>query len=296
MTNIEPQAESLSTILRSSHIFLIRVESSTPGPWIQRDGSPRREVRLQLRLEEILKGEVREPAGSIVPVLMAQTGRPGGRIYALPGVWSEHSIEPGTQLVAFSSGSTDRASVLLLEPSLKQLLPAAEALDDVRIAMDAERKRLPLSAIVDLAKSAAAKLDYTFAEYLSAKAETSLLASRDEFARLAHFVEEPALKPVVRATLVANISSTMTELAPAPTQFVSIWATTLIHVAGMPEAKDLSGNILTVYLPNLVGATGGAPKTKASDLFRNSPHDREVAERVAAANPGAEALRKWLRE
>jgi hypothetical protein len=297
MTPTPVDSSSPSAILRATHILLIRIESARPTPWAEGQRGPHRTVDLSLRLEEILKGRVREAQGSIVSTKVEQTGLAGTRIYALPGVWSGHPVDAGTRLVAFCTGSGDRAPDLLVEPLLESLLPADEALDDVRLAMRAERTTR-LADILDLAKPAAAQLHYPFAEYLSAKAEGTLLMDREVFARLAQFVEDPSLSLIVRSTLVKNINAALLARDPVPTPFVSTWVATLFHVMGMPAASGIHDNILQVFLPNVVGISGGAAKRKASDLFRDAPAERERAERILAAyrGPAAQAVSQWLRE
>src|SRR5262245_16780344 len=226
-----------SIIHRSSHILVIRVEISRAGNWeSDENGNPRRFVNLTIRLMEILKGRLRETQGSQIQLRVSQTGRPGTRYYAVPGVWSDQTIDPGTQLVAFSRSSQTQTALLLVEPALQQLLRPEECLLDVRLAMQGESQSLPLPQLLRIAEPNATSLDYIFAEYLAAVHSDRLLGSLSDFSALMSFMENPALSMSARSTLVKFVSSTLLAADPAPNRFLARGVLMMMRQLAMPEA------------------------------------------------------------
>lgn len=291
---------SPSLVLRSTHILLIRIESSQPEQWApEPNGNLKRTVDLIIRLEEILKGTVREPTGGQVHIIVEQFGRPGTRYYAVPGVWSDHPIEPGTRLVAFCHGASDGAAELLREPSCQQLLPPEKSLADVRLALQAEAKDLTVPDALRLAEASAASLDYIFAEYVAAKLADSLLGDAGVFESLMRFIENPSLSIIARSALLTFVYSKVTAQDPAPKPYGQKLVVMMFHLIALPQASALHNNIISVYLPNLLGLSGGATRKKAEDLFQEIPGERQKLERILQEYRGeasTDALVKWLRE
>src|SRR5919201_2591872 len=99
METLQPESipvvpESPSLILRATHIILVRIASADVRPWANRaDGMPERAADLVLELEEILKGDVDGHTGDRFRLEITQTGRPGTRVFALPGVWSDLPLD-----------------------------------------------------------------------------------------------------------------------------------------------------------------------------------------------------------
>ena len=298
--NIRAIPSSRSLVLRATHILLIQIVSSQASAWMtDQAASPKRTVRLTVRLEEILKGAVQQPPGSEMSIQVDQIGRPGKRYYAVPGVWSDEPIDPGTRLVAFSSSPSDQAGVLLVEPSCIKVLLADKYLLDVKLAMQAETDKLTLPGLLKLAQPSAGSLDYVFAEYVVAKFDDSLLQDIDAFRLLMKFIENPTLSTVARSTLLTSVYHKLIAFDPAPMPYVQALTVTMFHLVALPQASALHDNILQVYLPNLLGLSGGGPpRKKAGDVFRGIPEERQKAERALQAYRGkvpADALMRWLR-
>lgn len=298
MIKVIPNSPSL--VLRSTHILLIQIESSQPGQWVtDPNGNLKRTVDLTIRLEEILKGDVREPPGGQVRITVEQFGRPGTRYYAVPGVWSDQPIEPGAKLVAFCHGASNSAAELLCEPSCQQLLPPEKSLADVRLALQAEAKDLTVPDALKLAEPSAASLDYIFAEYVAAKLADSLLGDVGIFEALMKFIENPSLSGPTRSALLTFVYSKVTAQDPAPKPYGQKLAVMMFHLIALPQASALHNNIISVFLPNLLGLRGGATRKKAEALFQEIPVERQKAERILREYRGeasTNALMKWLRE
>ena len=97
-----PAAVKGSAILDHSNIAVVKILASDPGEW---NPAPRqakvRNVRLELRVEHVLKGAI--PPRSHVNV-EAEQYESGPRTIALPGPWSDKSIDPGARYILFSKG------------------------------------------------------------------------------------------------------------------------------------------------------------------------------------------------
>jgi hypothetical protein len=291
--------DSRSVILRSTHILLIRIESSEAGPWQpEPNGNLVRHVRLAVHLEQILKGDVAQKEGSHLRFEVQQLGRPGTRYYALSGAWTDQPIQPATRLVAFSSSQSADAANLLVEPSCKEIIPAETSLVDARIALDTERKNLPLSDSLRLAEPSAESLSYVFPEYVAAKFQGSLLGSISEFSSLMRFIENPKLSSVARTTLLDFAVSEIGDIrSPSPPVVLRL-VVTLFNLIAMPEATALHDNIVGVYLPEVLRWNRGEGKLSASQVFLGAPSERVRAEAIINGyhgNAATETLRVWLK-
>lgn len=291
--------DSRSVILRSTHILLIRIDSSEAGPW-QPDptGNRVRHVHLLVHLEQILKGEVSQQDGTQLRLEVQQLGRPGTRYYALAGAWTDQPIEPATRLVAFSSSQSTDAANLLVDPSCKQILAAESSLVDVRIALDTERNKLSLTDSLRLAEPSAGSLSYVFPEYVAARFHQSLLESMSGFSSLVRFIQIPSLSPAARTSLLDFAVSEFGDAsAPSSNARLSL-VVALFSLLAMPEAAPLHDNVVGVYLPEVLQLNhvhGGLP---ASRVFEGSPGERARAEAIVNGYRGSadtNKLKDWLR-
>lgn len=291
--------DSRSVILRSTHILLIRIESSEAGPWQpEPSGNLVRHVRLAVRLEQILKGEVVQKEGSQLRLEVQQLGRPGTRYYALSGAWTDQPIQPATRLVAFSSSESADAANLLVEPSCKEIIPAESSLVDARIALDTESKHLSLSDSLRLAETSAGSLSYVFPEYVAARFQGSLLGSISEFSSLLRFIENHKLSSVARTTLLDFAVSEFGDVRSPSPPLVLKFVVTLFNLIAMPEAAALHDNLIGVYLPEVLRWNHLDGKLSASQVFQGAPSERARAEAIINGyhgNASTEALKVWLK-
>lgn len=242
--------DSSSIVLRATHILVIRIESSVAGEWTPSpDGWLRREAQLTVLLEERLKGDTREDAGTSLPLRVTQYANPSLWTTGVPGVWSEVSIEPGSRLVAFSHSEGDRTAVLLIEPACELLL-AESALADVRLALRAEAGEMDLAALVEEAGKIAGSLGHLFVEYLLEAYGDAALRSPETFEPLAQLLEHPGLSLVARATLLSQLTSRLLAGAADPACRERL-ALAMEGLLGLEAAAPLHDNIRDTFLPNL---------------------------------------------
>jgi len=291
--------DSRSVILRSTHILLIRIDSSEAGPWQpEPSGNRVRHVHLLVHLEQILKGEVSQQAGTQLRLEVQQLGRPGTRYYALSGAWTDQPIQSATRLVAFSSSQSTDAANLLVDPSCKQILTAESSLVDVRIALDSERDKLSLTDSLRLAEPSAGALNYVFPEYVAARYHGTLFENLSAFSSLIRFVQVPALPPVARTPLLDfAVSEYGDARLPSSSARLSL-VMALFNLIAMPEAAPLHDNVVGVYLPDVLQWNRVPGELSASQVFEGAPSERARAESIVNGYHGSAAMGKlkdWLR-
>ena len=294
---INSNAQSL--ILRSTHILLIRIESTEVGPWVPEEGAPtRRTIAPRLIVEEVLQGTLLPKPSQPILVQATQARRVGTRFYALPGVWSEHDVGAGTRLVAFSLSPSNVGADVLSERHLQRLMDPQEALGDVRRVVEAERKTTSISDLLTLANRNLAGLGFLFADYVADRIETSGALGAPELDALRTHLELPGLSAEARSTLLGSVNSILIATDPVPPPVLERWVTTLFRLIALPGAVD-ADNIIQVYLPNVVGISGGVKPKKASAVFTENPAERQRAREILGAyqGPATKAkLLEWLQE
>jgi len=292
-------ADAQSLLLRSTHILLIRIESANVGPWVaEEEGPTRRNLELHLIIEEVLKGTLVTGTPKPVTVKARQTRRVGTRYYAVPGVWSEHDVGAGTRLVAFSISAHNAGEEVLSEGRLQTLLPPEESIADARLFREVESKKLRLVEVLEQANRQAATLGFLFADYIGDCVETSEKLGAPELDAIRIHLEQPKLAPEARSTLVGSINSLLTTADPVPAAVLERWVTTLFHQIAIPASPD-ADNIIKVYIPNLVGLSGGIKRKTAKAVFTEQPRERGKAEQILRDYKGpapAEKLQAWLGE
>src|ERR1700722_16502662 len=145
MIRFEP--ESSSEILRATHIASVFLEAVQASEGRPAGGTLQRGGMLTLRIVDVFKGVLHQASGASFSLQARQHQPAGSRIFAVPGVWSEHELETGSNFVLFSVSPTKDAQEAFSEPFCQSVEPAATAVDDVRLAM---RAGTPAVSIGDL--------------------------------------------------------------------------------------------------------------------------------------------------
>ena len=294
-------SDSRSLIIRASHIFLLKIEGAEIGQWkVLGNGTKERTADLKLRLEQTLKGEVQERPGDNFQLPIKQTGRVVSRFFAVPGVWSDQTIDHGAEHVAFCISTSNSVKEVLKEPALTRIYPAAKALADVRLAMKAQTENLSIARLLRMIAAEKPSLNALFGDYISTRLGEILFANPEDFDVLMGFVEDPQLSAVTRTVLFENIYASIVDATEAPPSFPSRLVVSGCRLLQLPEAATIHSNLLDDYLPSLLGTNEPAPRLTADQVFRNYPLDREKIEKSLAAdskggNDTTKILR-WLRE
>jgi hypothetical protein len=297
MSSADPNPTAV--VLEATYILLVRLEAAQTGEWSAAEsGLLERPLELVLELVEVLKGEVKEPVNHRVRVSVTQYSSGSPRKPAAPGVWSSLALDAGTELLVFCRNSAGRnVAELLQEGSCLEVMPAQDEVDDVRLALEAERENLLPASLLAMAKPHASELGYVFTRYLWAKVAKAAVSDANTFELLLQFIELPELSLVARWSLLNSVYSAVTRLSPPPQKFYSRLAVAmfrLIEVAGDPTVTD---NIIQVFLPNLLGMQGGLPAKEADDIFREYPDERPKVEQTLRSyqgNASTNDLLAWL--
>lgn len=295
---IEVIPSSASIILRVTHILLIEIAAANPGEWVDASpGTVRRENKLTVRLEEVLKGETRQQSGEQLAVTVTQYDTKTTRLVALPGVWSEQVTDAGTRLIIYAVSDGEDAAALLTEPECRRITPAERDLPSLRLALKAEIDRQSLPEVLSAARKEAASLSEVFAEYLWARYKTDALKRPEYYQDLMDFLKLPELPYAARATLLDAVYSHLTTVPGVSEERVDQLARTMIQLLAVPTASGLNDNVVDVFLPNLLGLVPGKQARPAEQVFAGDPQLRQEAENLLGGYRGradASGLRSWL--
>jgi hypothetical protein len=276
---------SRSLIAQATHIFYVQVLAAQPGSWLaERPPAEKRVVQVSLRIERVFKGKGR--AGDTVKVAIDQWRSAIGRILKLPGAWSSKPLDPGTRYLVFASVEGPDLA-LLRDPAV--VLSEAEALADVELAHVEDAERLPVSAVLEKALAAPAKVGFLFPDYVLERHGALLLAVPREFEPLARLLEAPTLGNAARNSLLQGIGAAMDQ-GEATAAVEDRYIRALFHLMQTPEAAPFGDNIVGVYLPNRTA------RRPAWQVFHRASEERRRAQRTLTGRRGvdAETLLVWL--
>jgi hypothetical protein len=304
METLQPESipvvpESPSLILRATHIVLVRIASADVRPWTNRaDGMPERAADLVLELEEILKGDVDGHTGDRFRLEITQTGRPGSRVFALPGVWSDLPLDVGTRYVAFSVSDRHKAVDVMQGPALVRVAPAGEALLDARLALSGERERLSLARLLErVSEQDRSQLNHFFGEYVAARLADAFTGSPNEFDGVMRFVEDPKLSPICR-TIIVEAAHAQIAGSGVAEPVLARFVRAAFHLLAMPEAAAMHDQLVSDMLPQTLGLGTATPTITAERAFSAAPAERQQAEQTLTRSTdqqAAQRLIRWLR-
>jgi hypothetical protein len=292
MLPVVPNAQS--PLLYATHIILIRVGGAASGAWSTRPaGGIQRSTTIDLTLEEVLKGKLDEPAGGRIRIEVMQYDTGTSRVVAMPGAWSDKPLDPGVGYVAFCRGQERAAGVLLRDPHCDQLLPPETALFDVRLANQAAAG-LPLRDVLERANQSATQLNYLFPEYLAEAHGRAIVADIAPFHATMQLLLAPDLTGPARSVLLRAIYAAYNSAPIRASGTSPAFILALFRLLALGRAAELHENIVTAYLPALIGIDRARPTETADHVFLNDEAMRgEVREKLRTAH-GAERLIRWL--
>jgi hypothetical protein len=293
------ETDSVSEIVRATTILLIRLHEVTFTPWAKERGSDlmARDVTMQVVIEEVLKGKVRQNVGEPFALKVQQRGTGGFRVMDYYGLWSHVPVQPGARFVAFCAGASDDARMLLTDGQCEQLADPNGVLADTRAALELEAQRLSDTDILAEATRAANQRRDIFARYIWARVQQRAMTSPDIFEALMKILEDPKTTAPARTAYLTCVYDTlgMTASPPEPQEARLIRA--MLQLLVLPEAKLLHDEIGAVYLPNILGLDRDTPRHTADEVFNGRAGDRQKI--LSVLNQGTPAghtarLRQWL--
>lgn len=263
------ERESVSEVLRATHLAVIRLETVEIGNWVAEAQGPlkSREVRMSVRLEQVLKGETVQQAGRSFPLRVQQRGTGTYRVADDYGLWSKVEPSAGLQLLAFCTGASDDLVDLLTDAHCERLAEAEAALPDVQAALDLEARDLPPQELqaeaVDVLKTHGGIL----ARYVWARLGNAALADESLFAEVMRIVESPTTPAQAREVLLQAAYDDLGMAASPPRPQELRLARAMLVLLTLPEAVGLHANLCEVYLPNLIGLSDGEAGMTADEVL-----------------------------
>jgi hypothetical protein len=300
------EPDSPSELLAASHILVITLSAVQPSAWAPEpaSGLEQRELLLRVRLDAVLKGEVRPAVGSDFTVKVVQIREPGGVISDYHGFWSGVDPASGASYLVLSSGRTDDPGQLMLEPAIRLLVPSAQR-TDVALAASAEERFAPLwanpatknAALEELLKVAFDRrqaMGSLAPTYFLTRAATGDLRGGPLTEEILAIVLAPDTVPTLRSVLATGLANSALDQGATPTQRAEI-ARSLFGLATVKPAADLFERLATAELYNLIFEED-APRIQAQDVI----HDEAERVRLAATlkhfdDERADEIAAWLR-
>ena len=309
-----------SAIMRSTHILLVRIEAVTFNEWKQEQaGGVSRLVDLDLNLQEVLKGKTDEQDNARIAVRIMQWGTGTTRIAGVPGAWSYQTLEVGDEYIVFCRAADNRVTEMLTDPFCHLVLTAKESLADVRMALDmdipvmgARHLAMPVAGedsdtearvklfkdIMSKALVSADTLGIVWAEHLWAMFSEIIVDYDECFELLIHAIEQPDLAYPARATLLSAVYSQLIAMRAQLEKRCNQLAQCLFRLLDCSTASALHDNIISVYLPNLLGLSEGLTAKIPGKVFGENKDLMEKAEQILLAYKGFNTtveLLNWIR-
>lgn len=290
-------SDSTSIILRSTHIGLLRIIRAEPQPWENQPGDLRRRaVQLKAQWLETLKGTVSDQSPKPFDATVMQYKTAGPFILPTPGAWSYQDLQPGLEVIIFSRTNQDSIQAVLADGACELVQPAQTVLTGVRLAMDAIKKGMEIDALLPAARANAADLDEIFCSFFGEYYKDSILDSLQDYDQYLSFLQTPALTPTARSVVLDAVYSAASDIDD-DSERVCRLAAVMFKLVALPEANALHDNIIQVFLPNLIGLSGGARKRSADEVFSRSPEERLSARQTLLRYAGTadpSQLLHWL--
>jgi len=282
----------MSEILRATAIFLFKLVEVKLGPWEGSEAVKVRSVEMRLTIERVYKGEVGPRPGEIFGHRVQRRGLPSGIVMDDYGLWSHPSLKPGSRVLAFCTGAAHDARQLLTDAQCERLYdPPEPASRDVEAALALEAAKAPPDKILATAMAQADQRADIFARYVWAKVGTWATSTAERYAKILAVLTNPRTQAQARQAYLSALVEQQTEgTGPRAADLVCALFVLLIQ----PETQSLRVNLVTVYLPNLIGLHDSRPRLSADQVFLGHPAERAAARQaVAAGNDGA-ALLTWI--
>lgn len=287
--------DSRSVILRATHITYVRIESIRAPEWTTQ---PTRTAELTLQIIEVFKGKLTDNPQEVQISIKQTHSDPFGPNLPPRNCWSDQPSAPGTEWMIFSKANVNSPRDVVADPACTRLIPAAEALNDVRRAakLEAEDPRRVPSALSSI-KPEAADLHELFMEYLGARLPELNLEARPNFEAILQLLEASVLSTPARVTLLSAVISYVNSSPKADDWMKDRLAVGMFRLLGLPQAKDLHENLIGTYLPNFLGIGDASGVRTAEQVFRDWPNDRVTARAALEryrGDPHASELLSWI--
>ena len=288
---------SSAALLRAACILRIGLRSVRVGDWRPISAYLQdRPLQLDVELLAVLKGAVDWAPHSRLHLTATQAANRGPRFVAVPGIWSRVDLSPGTELIAFASAGGAAADVLD-ETACFRLSPAAEVQSDLDLAAQVTASGADLaSAVHQIVATMPRVVGPLLAQALADLVWDAWPRPEDGLAAVLSLLLSRQLPAPSRYVLLSDLVSGVLLRDPAPDSLIAPVVRAGFQLLGEPAAEPLHENLITTYLPNLLGLEGGALPRAVQDVYPD-PADRAAALAGLGRHalvPEAAGLAAWL--
>jgi hypothetical protein len=291
--------DSVSEVLRSSTILLIRLDEIVYGAWAQEAQGDlmTRQVNMQVTIERILKGDVLQKANEPFGMEVQQRGTGGFRVMDYYGLWSDIDLVEGLRLVAFCSGESEDVKELLTDDNCEQLLDADIALADTEASVELEAQSLSSEELLARAAVLSSQRTDIFGRYVWGKVRNDAMNSLDIFEATVRILEDPDTTGGARESYLICIYEELGMMDLPDEQREIRLIVSMFRLLVLPEAEFISADIQEVYLPNILGLEDRRPSYSAKEVFEGRESERQSILshlRSGAMEEPGQRLIQWL--
>ena len=280
---------SPSLLLRSTHIFSVRVDAAKASDWQPNPSfGVQRATRIVVTLTKVWKGAARQSTGTPIPLEVAEHATGISRDAKMPGVWSEQNLTPGAPYIAFITGDGDDAALLLNDPACQLLLPPANVEADLQLAWDCAAEKVDVTEMIVRARKAAPRLSDAFPVYLWSGFSREIFENQRAFELAAALLVAPEWSANGRAAMAGSTYAVAGTAPGLTASNAHLLIRAFFRLLGDSVPEQLRQMTAANYLPGLIGLRGGIPR-HTSEVFASAPAERETAARAATGE-----LSAWL--
>lgn len=286
---------SPSKITRASHIVELELKTFTATEWepIPGERLDERDVKAEVVLQRFWKGETERQLPVTITLPLVQHRYQDVIRFALPGAWSRHSLKAGASYFLLLNAASGEN---LTEPRCFFVETAEAARLDVEMA---DRSGCPanrLRVLLDEAAPELPRFGALFCEYVASRIPEMLFQYPDDFHAFFRLLENPLAPIHLRWIWLREIFAWLRAMDPAPSIFVARTVFGCVRLA-VTASPDLRQAMACVYLPNLLGISGGLVPKTPRQIFAGLPTAAVKVEELLQADPNfpnRAALLKWI--
>ncbi|MFT3857482.1 MAG: hypothetical protein QM742_08300 [Aquabacterium sp.] len=295
---------SPSEVLAASHVLVLTVVHVGDTPWVpQASGLLQRDVPLRLRLDEMLKGRVRQAVSSESTITVPQVQEPGGVVSDYQGFWSTRTPRAGSQHLLLASSASDDLAVLMQEAAIRAWLPATQR-SDVIFVRNAESRlgaalrdhhhvQATLPLLLQGTERVRAQLGPLAAGYVQARLGQGSMRDSTLVQAALKLMLAPDTSVALRTSLATGLSEATLDQDLAPAERVGM-VRGLLALSDVAGAADLFEQMAATGLYNLV-FLDDKPVIKAAQVIADKATRVHVAARLRSLDEErADALAHWL--
>jgi hypothetical protein len=290
LTVLPLEPGSGSEFLAASHLFSVQIQDVTDAPWLpQPDGLERRNLVMQVLLDQVFKGSLEVQPGETFTLQVVQERENALVESDYHGMWSHIFPDAGTGYLVASLGESQVPAELMQEAACLRLLDGVYTAD-AHLAIEGERRyqqalqnqaasqaaENALEALLDFAYENRSQASDAFERYLWARSEPLfLLEPLHILAALLELLGAVDASLSLRRNLAPDLVQAIL-LLEQDEQAVSLTAIqAFLEILLQPESKDLF-EALVQPLYSLVIGMDGIPRFPPSLVVPDVEKRRQI--------------------